>query len=163
MSLALLGGLPTICSPVLAHHGSASYKTDQVVVMKQVTVTKFLWANPHTMLLFDVKDEKGNIAHWAGEAGSPSAVRLLGWNKHSVQEGDVITVQLFPSKFESNVGRIDKIVLADGTTLKDSPRGIREYYPDTEGWPSYRLEFVLSGRSKRGCKIFWSSEGCRNA
>jgi hypothetical protein len=91
--------------------------------MKQATVTKFLWANPHTMLLFDVKDDKGRISHWVGEAGSPSAVRLLGWNKNSVQPGDVITVHLYPSKFESNVGRVDKIVLADGTTLKDSPRG----------------------------------------
>ena len=123
MSLALVVSLSIVCGPVLAHHGSASYKTDQVVVMKQATVTKFLWANPHTMLLFDVKDDQGNISHWAGEAGSPAAVRLLGWNKNSLQPGDVITVQLYPSKFESHVGRLDKIVLADGTTLKDSPRG----------------------------------------
>jgi uncharacterized protein DUF6152 len=123
MSLALLCGLPAICGPLLAHHGSASYKTDGVVVIKQATVTKFLWANPHTMLLFDVKDENGNISHWAGEAGSPSAVRHLGWNKNSLSPGDVITIQLYPSKFESHVGRLDRIVLADGTTLKDSPRG----------------------------------------
>ena len=125
MFLALLGVVPSVCDPLLAHHGSASYKTDNVVVMKQATVTKFLWANPHTMLLFDVKDDKGNISHWAGEAGSPSAIRLLGWNKNSLQPGDMITVHLYPSKFERNVGRLDKIVLADGTTLKDSPRGDR--------------------------------------
>jgi hypothetical protein len=77
------------------------------------------------MLLFDVKDNHGNTAHWAGEAGSPSAIRLLGWNKNSLQAGDVITVQLYPSKFESNVGRLEEVVLADGTTLKDSPRGDR--------------------------------------
>jgi hypothetical protein len=122
MLLALLGVLPAVGVPALAHHGSASYKTDKVVVLKQATVTKFLWANPHTMLLFDVKDDKGNISHWAGEAGSPAAVRMLGWNKNSLHPGDVIAVQLYPSKFESHVGRLDKIVLADGTTLKDSPR-----------------------------------------
>jgi hypothetical protein len=122
MLLALLGVLPAGCVPVFAHHGSASYRTDKVVVMKQATVTKFLWANPHTMLLFDVKDDKGIISHWAGEAGSPAAVRFLGWNKNSLRPGDVITIHLFPSKFESHVGRLDKIVLADGTTLKDSPR-----------------------------------------
>ena len=85
-------------------------------------MTKFLWANPHSMLLFDVKDDKGIVSHWAGEAGSPSAIRPLGWNKNSLRPGDVITVHLYPSKFESNVGRLDKIVLADGKTLKDSPR-----------------------------------------
>ena len=121
--LALLGVLPTVCGPLLAHHGSASYKTDKVVVMKEATVTKFVWANPHAMLLFDVKDDKGKVSHWAGEAGSPSAIRPLGWNKNSLQLGDVITIHLYPSKFESNVGRLDKIVLADGTTLKNSPRG----------------------------------------
>ena len=120
--LALLGGPIRICGPVLAHHGSASYKTDNVVVLKQATVREFLWVNPHTMLLFDVKDDQGNAAHWTGEAGSPSAVRNLGWNKNSLRPGDVITVHLYPSKFESNVGRLDKIVLADGTTLKDNPR-----------------------------------------
>jgi hypothetical protein len=77
------------------------------------------------MVLFDVKDDKGNVSHWAGEAGSPSAVRLLGWTRNSLQHGDVITVHLYPSKFDGTVGRLDKIVRADGTTLKDSPRGDR--------------------------------------
>lgn len=121
--LTLFVGLVTTCRPLRAHHGSASYKTDKIIVLKQATVTKFLWSNPHTMLLFDVKDVKGSVSHWAGEAGSPSAIRPLGWNKNSLQAGDVITVHLYPSKFESNVGRLEKVVLADGTTLKDSPRG----------------------------------------
>jgi hypothetical protein len=77
------------------------------------------------MVLFDVKDDKGKVSHWAGEAGSPSAIRLLGWTKNSLRPGDVVTVYLYPSKFEATVGRLDKIVLADRTTLKDSPRGDR--------------------------------------
>jgi len=125
MSFAVLGALTAVRGTAFAHHGSAAYKTDKVVVLKQATVTKFVWANPHAMLMFDVRDDKGNVSHWAGEAGSPSAVRLLGWNKNSIQPGDVITVLLYPSKFETNVGRLEKIVLADGTTLKDSPRGDR--------------------------------------
>jgi Family of unknown function (DUF6152) len=120
---ALLCGVQMLSRPLSAHHGSASYRTGNVVVLKQATVTKFLWANPHTVLLFDVKDDKGNVSHWAGEAGSPSAVRRLGWSKNSLQPGDVITIHLYPSKFESNVGRVEKIVLVDGRTLKNSPRG----------------------------------------
>jgi hypothetical protein len=123
--LALFGVSLVVCIPLFAHHGSASYKTDNVVVMKQAMVTEFLWANPHTMLMFDVKDDTGSVSHWVGEADSPSAIRLLGWNKNSLQPGDVITVHLYPSKFESHVGRLETVVLADGTTLKDSPRGDR--------------------------------------
>jgi hypothetical protein len=121
----LLVGVLTVSSPLFAHHGSASYQAHKVIVLKHATVTKFVWANPHTMVLFDVNDDQGNVSHWAGEAGSPSAVRLLGWTRNSLQPGDVITVHLNPSKFESTVGRLDKIVLANGTTLKDSPRGDR--------------------------------------
>ncbi|HEV2521633.1 MAG TPA: DUF6152 family protein [Candidatus Acidoferrales bacterium] len=120
--MALPVGVLVLCGAVFAHHGSASYKSEKVVVLKEATVTRFLWANPHAMVLFDVKDEQGNTAHWAGEAGSPAAIRPLGWSKNSVRPGDVITVQVYPSKFESDVGRVVKIVFADGSTLKNSPR-----------------------------------------
>jgi hypothetical protein len=123
MSLVLLSAFLAVRGPVSAHHGSAAYKTDAVVVLKEATVTRFVWANPHAVLMFDVKDDKGNVSHWAGEAGSPSAIRLHGWTKNSLRPGDVVTVQLYPSKFNSTVGRIEKIMLADGTTLRDSPRG----------------------------------------
>jgi len=125
MSLASLAGVLTNCGPMFAHHGSAAYKADKVVVLKQAIVTRYVWANPHTIVLFDVKDDKGNVSHWAGEAGSPSAVHLLGWTRNSLRPGDVVTVHLYLSKFDSTAGRLDKIVLANGTTLMDSPRGDR--------------------------------------
>jgi hypothetical protein len=122
MSLALLVGVLTCCGPLFAHHGATSYM-NKLVVMKEVTVTKFVWANPHSIVLFDAKDENGNVSHWAAEAGSPSAISLLGWTRNSLQPGDVITVYLFPAKSGNPVGRLNKIVLADGKTLKDSQLG----------------------------------------
>lgn len=119
---ALLAGLFMVGGSAFAHHGAAAYG-DKVVVLKEATVTKFVWANPHTIVLFDVKDEKGNVSHWAGEAGSPSAVTLLGWTKNSVQPGDVLTVYIFPAKSGSTVGRLNKIVFADGKILRDSQLG----------------------------------------
>jgi hypothetical protein len=47
----------------------------------------------------------------------------MGWNRNSVKPGDVITVFLFQAKTGNPVGRINKIVLADGTTLRDSALG----------------------------------------
>lgn len=123
--LLLFGSIGLACLasvPLLAHHGAAAY-ANKMVELKNATVTKFVWANPHTILLFDVKDENGNVTHWAGEAGSPSAVGLLGWTKSSVQVGDVITVYIFPSKSGSPVGRLNRIVFADGRTLRDSQLG----------------------------------------
>jgi uncharacterized protein DUF6152 len=122
MASSLLVGAMAICVPAFAHHGAAAYQ-DKVLVLKEATITKFVWANPHTILLFDVKDEQGNISHWAGEAGSPSAIGLLGWTKNSVKAGDVVTVYIFPAKSGNQVGRLNKIVFADGTTLRDSQLG----------------------------------------
>ncbi len=122
MSFALLVCVFSVCGPLFAHHGAAAY-ADKIVVMKDATVTKFLWSNPHNIVMFDVKDDKGEIMHWAGEAGSPSAIGLLGWNRNSFQPGDVITVYIYPAKSGNPVGRLNKIVFADGKILRDSQLG----------------------------------------
>jgi hypothetical protein len=121
-SLGLLLGALLACLPAFAHHGAAAY-ADKIVVLKDATVTKFVWANPHNIVLFDAKDDKGTVTHWAGEMGSPSAVTLLGWNRNSLQPGDVITVYIYPAKSGNPVGRLNKVTLADGTTLRDSQLG----------------------------------------
>jgi len=109
-----------ICGPLLAHHGSVAYDESKVVVLKEATVTRLVWANPHNIVLFDVKDSKDKVVHWSAEGGSPSALSILGWNRNSLQPGDVVTVYLVQSKLDTPVGRFIKVVLADGTTLKDS-------------------------------------------
>jgi hypothetical protein len=122
MSVALLATALTVCGSLLAHHGAAAY-ADKIVVLKDAAVTKFLWANPHNIVMFDVKDDNGNITHWAGEAGSPSATGLLGWTRNSFQPGDVITVYIYPAKSGNPVGRLNKIVFTDGKVLRDSQLG----------------------------------------
>ncbi len=119
----LLAGTLTVSVPMSAHHGNAAYDESKLVVLKGAVVTKFTWANPHSLLMFDVKDDKGNVAHWVAELGSPSALGLIGWTKASVQPGDVITVHVHQSKVNNTVGRIDHVVLADGTSLRDSSGG----------------------------------------
>jgi len=126
MFLALVVGFLMLGIPLFAHHGNVAYDTSKAVVLKGATVTKFVWANPHTFIMFDVKDDKGNVLHWSGEAGSPSALRLLGWSQSSIAPGDTITVYIYQSKTGNPVGRLNKIVLADGTELKDSALGYRD-------------------------------------
>jgi len=123
VALFSLAGFLAVCLPLSAHHGNAAYDESKVVVLKNATVTKFAWANPHTIIAFDVKDDKGNLVHWSSELGSPSALTLLGWTKVSIQPGDVITVYIHQSKTGNPVGRASQIVLADGTALKDSSGG----------------------------------------
>src|SRR5579872_3120149 len=123
MLFALVIRFLAIGSPLFAHHGAAAYDMSKPLVMKGAVVTRYLWANPHTLVFFDAKDDKGNTTHWSVELGSPSAIALMGWNRVSLKAGDVITVYMFPAKNGNAVGRINKIVLADGTLLRDSQTG----------------------------------------
>jgi uncharacterized protein DUF6152 len=123
ISFFVAGLFLAICSPLFAHHGAAAYDMSKPLVMKDAVVTRYLWANPHTLVFFDAKDDKGSTTHWSVELGSPSAVALMGWNRTSLKPGDVITVYMFAAKNGNPVGRINKIVLADGTLLRDSQTG----------------------------------------
>ena len=80
--------LAALATPLFAHHGSVAYDNSHAVVLKQATVTKVNWANPHILVLFDAKDSKGVMRHWAVEGGGPSAVNASGWTKDAVQPGD---------------------------------------------------------------------------
>ena len=121
-ALSILSGVLAVSSPVLAHHGNAAYE-GAPIALKDATVTKVSWANPHTIVEFDVKDDKGQVVHWAAELGSPSALGLIGWTKTSLTPGDVITVYVHQAKTKNPVGRIEHVVLADGSILRDSSGG----------------------------------------
>jgi hypothetical protein len=121
-SLLSLGLLTTAGAPVFAHHGNAAY-ADDITEFKQATVTKFAWANPHALISFDAKDAKGEVVHMVVETAAPQALRLIGWANTSVAPGDVITVRMYVAKNGNPAGRLQKIILADGSELHDTQLG----------------------------------------
>jgi hypothetical protein len=127
MSLVLAVVVLAVCGSLFAHHGNAAYDNSKIVAVKDGVVTQFVWANPHSLLMFDAKDANGKVIHWVAEAGSPSALGVYGWNRNSLQPGDMVTVYLYQSKLGRPVGRFQKVVLANGTELPAS--GAR---PNTE-------------------------------
>lgn len=104
---------------VSAHHSAAAYDTS-TVVLRNATMRNVVWANPHTILTFEVKDAKGAVATWNAESGSPSALSRMGWNRNSLRAGDQVTIELFPARNGANVGRLARVILADGRELRDS-------------------------------------------
>jgi hypothetical protein len=120
---ALAIGVLVICGPAFAHHGNAAYDMSTIAEFKNATVTKWVWANPHCILMFDVKDDKGNVVHWTAETGSPEAILPFGFNRDVVHTGDEISVYLFKSKAGTPVGIVNRIVLSDGRVVKDVPLG----------------------------------------
>jgi len=106
-----------VVSPALfAHHGNAAYDTGKRVILKG-TVTDWVWANPHCWLKFDVKDDKGNVAHWVAETNNAPDMMEKGWTMHSFKPGDEVSVTVEPVKNGNPVGRVIQVVLPNGQTL----------------------------------------------
>ena len=100
-SLALAAGLLATCSPLLAHHGSAAYDNSKPVTLKNVTVTKVNWG------------------HWVAEANAASAVSVGGWTRNAIQPGDTVTVVLYAARNGQPLGRVGKVILANGKEFGD--------------------------------------------
>lgn len=114
---AVVVALLAVCTPMFAHHGNVSYDNSKLVELKQAVVTRVLWGNPHSLVMFDVKDDKGEVKHWTVEGDAAAAVSSQGWTKDAIQPGDVITVYLYQARSGALVGRTGKIVLADGKSF----------------------------------------------
>ena len=114
--VALTAAIFLISIPLWAHHGNASYDTDNPVTIKG-TVTEFAWTNPHVQIYLDVKDDKGGVVHWSVETYSPGKLVRAGWTKDSVKAGDQVSINLIPAKSGAPVGFLHKLVLPSGQVL----------------------------------------------
>lgn len=100
--------------PVFAHHSfAAEYDAGKPVELKGV-VTKMEWTNPHARFYIDVKDANGNVTNWNFELASPNVLSRNGWTRHTLKEGDVITVQGSRAKDGSYLANARSVTLADG-------------------------------------------------
>lgn len=82
---------------IFAHHGAAAYDLRRSTTLEG-TVTRFDWSNPHCLLHFDAKNEKGAMRHWTVELYNPLWMERAGWTRTSLKPGDPITITFHPSK-----------------------------------------------------------------
>lgn len=101
-------------APVFAHHSfAAEYDASKPVELHGV-VTKVEWTNPHARFYVDVKDADGKVTNWNLELASPNVLTRNGWTRHSLKEGDVITVQGSKAKDGANLANARTVTFADG-------------------------------------------------
>ena len=118
--LVAVFALLIIAAPVFAHHGNASYDGKGVTI--KGVVTAWLWTNPHTFLKVDVTDDKGNVTHWVCENQAPSTLINFGFNAKTFKPGDMVTVVMAATSGNLPVGRISKIILANGYVMNSEVR-----------------------------------------
>ena len=78
-------------APSLAHHSTAMFDMAHPVTLTG-TVVSFDWANPHSYIHIDVRDDSGTVERWEVETHSISLLSRKGWTRTSFAPGDVITV-----------------------------------------------------------------------
>jgi hypothetical protein len=101
-----------LCSvPMLAHHSFAAEYDSAKPVTLTGTVTNVEWMNPHARFYIDVKDEKGEVANWELELGSPNGLMRQGW---TLKKGDVVTISGSLAKDGSKLANARTVKLADG-------------------------------------------------
>ena len=115
MAVALL----SVSAPVFAHHGGAQYDLQHHKTMTG-TVTGFLWSNPHCILSFDAKDDKGVVKHWSVELHNPLLLTRAGWTSKTLKPGDEIQITFYPAKNGGGTGSLygrDSKLSLHGTVL----------------------------------------------
>ena len=107
------------CTTLSAHHSTVAY-SEKSIVLKDATIAKILWASPHIVITFSVKETSGAITNWSVETGSPGSVARVGWNRNSLKPDDRVAIELYPARNGAHVGRLKKVVFADGRELLDT-------------------------------------------
>ena len=117
VSSLVMIGLLAVSVPLFAHHGNASYGNAKQLTVKG-TVTEWVWLNPHTLLKIDIKDEDGKVVNWVVEWSAPSSLINFGINKQTFKPGDEVTVVMITPDNGAPVGRIQRVMLANGKWLR---------------------------------------------
>ncbi len=118
-ALMAMTGVLAGSSPMIAHHGAATFDTGKELVMEG-SVTEWVWANPHCFLKFDVKEQDGTVRHWVVETSNPPSMVNRGWSRRTFKVGETITATVEPVKNRNPVGRLLLVKFADGRVLRAS-------------------------------------------
>jgi len=109
--------LIVIVAPLLAHHSvQAQFDLNKPITLTG-KITKVEWINPHSYLLMEVSDDKGNVKRWAFEMAGPGALGKFGLSRADrggLKAGDVVTVSGVLAKDGSDLGLLKDIKLPDG-------------------------------------------------
>ena len=100
---------------VIAHHGLAAFDQTKTLTLKG-TVTAFHFVNPHAVVEFEVKDEKGRVQEWQAELTNP--VHLKGWTATSLEPGNTVTVTGYRAKSGASHLWVTNLSSSNGVELR---------------------------------------------
>jgi hypothetical protein len=93
LTLFLVAG-SFLLTPVsfFAHHGDAGRYEENTIVMTG-TVVEVQLVDPHSIIVLDIPNEKGQQVRWQAELGGRNNMaKTFGWTKNTLKFGDKITI-----------------------------------------------------------------------
>ncbi len=117
-TFAALAGLFLAPAAATAHHGWVDFD-EKADITVQGTVTAFYFVNPHCVVEFDAKDDKGRAQKWQGEFSSKLELSRKGWDAASLEAGQELTFIGHPSKDGALAIHVLKIRTASGELKLD--------------------------------------------
>lgn len=117
--VSMVVGLLMVSGPLFAHHSDSVYDQDHLVTITG-TVTQFQFINPHQLIHLEVKDAKGNVEQWIALGGPPNQMSRVGWNAHTIKQGQPLTITGFQFYDGRKVMLHLKVVQANGQVLPAS-------------------------------------------
>jgi len=108
-----IAGLIFAAAPAFAHHGTSEYDSSKSVSIHG-TVVELEYVNPHALIVFNVKDENGQVSEWHAELQSPNLLSRRGWSRSTLKPGDEVIITGHPVKNGAHAMAAQKVVFADG-------------------------------------------------
>ena len=110
--------------PAAAHHSFAMFDFTKVVTISG-SVKEFQWTNPHVILWVDAEASAAEpAAAWSLEMTSPGNLTRGGWDRHALNAGDKVSVDLNPLRNGSHGGAL--INVRNLTTGKSFTTNLRD-------------------------------------
>lgn len=125
--LLMLAGLSA--SP---HHPFSSEYDWQKTVTLTGSVTRFEWANPHSMLFLKGMEGTGVVENWLLELGGPSVLSKAGWSEKTLEAGDTITVDAWLAKDGTKRANVKSVRFPDGKELSGGSSIVDPDQPKTD-------------------------------
>lgn len=102
----------------VAHHSIAgTYDPDDEIVLENVTILDWRFANPHAFLVFEAPNADGELTEWRASTQSVTSLRRNGYTRETFQPGQVITIKGLPGLDDRPIMEIEEVALADGTVI----------------------------------------------
>jgi Family of unknown function (DUF6152) len=115
-----IAGFLTLSTVSWAHHASRQVYEGKSITLMGV-VTDYEWANPHSVLSVEVKDDTGKVEEWHAEILPPTEMLRAGWNKETVKPGDEVTLTGRPGRYAQHIMWLEYLVTPDGRKLGRKP------------------------------------------